>query len=146
MVHILSWWPQNKHGVKTAWWKWEWLKARFLSAHFLVSFCYLVSNFLLYWHHFPLMRYENSGSANNIKIKRKCDKSLEFPINVVMALSFVALYLTKLIHHLFLYLQFIITGTLGVCSTKRKSPYLVSFYIFLMKRVNIARFELLTHC
>ena len=25
----------------------EWLKEHFLSAHFLVSFCYLVSNFLL---------------------------------------------------------------------------------------------------
>ena len=47
-VHILSWWPQNKHGVKTARWKLEWLKERFLSAHILVNFCYLVSNFLLW--------------------------------------------------------------------------------------------------
>ena len=45
-VHILSWWPQNKHGIKTARLKQEWLKERFLSTHFLVTFCYLVSNFL----------------------------------------------------------------------------------------------------
>ena len=28
-------------------WKWKWPKEHFLSAHLLVSFCYLVSNFLL---------------------------------------------------------------------------------------------------
>ena len=35
------WYEQHSNAI-------QWLKERFLSAHFLVSFCYLVSNFLLH--------------------------------------------------------------------------------------------------
>ena len=38
--------------------KWEWLKELFLSAHFLVSFCYLVSNFLLLYIRVSMVIYQ----------------------------------------------------------------------------------------